>query len=54
METIDAIKVLETAGYQVRFDSTVGAYVVTLWDGCKETLTRKELVLLAKDVKHVS
>lgn len=54
MDTIDAIKVLETAGYQVRFDSSIGAYVVTLWEGYKETLSRKELVLLAKDVMHVS
>lgn len=52
METSDAIKVLESVGYQVRFDMTAGVYVVTLWKGYEATMSRKELVGLAQDVSY--
>ena len=51
MKTIDAIIVLENAGYRVKFEK--GAWLVSLWKGCTERLNRLELVKLAQDLIYI-
>lgn len=52
MKTIDAIRILERAGYTVKF--TEGSWVVTIAVGMTESLNRAELVELARDLEHVA
>ena len=53
MRTIEAIKIIERAGMTVVWSNKAGAWLVTLFEGCVEKMTRREMVEFAKDLLYV-
>lgn len=52
MTTSEAMRIIERAGMVVVF--TDGAWVVTLWEGCTEKMTRRDLIALATDFEYIT
>ena len=52
MTTSEAIGIIEKAGMSVIF--TDGAWLVTMWEGCSERMTRRDLIALATDLVYVT
>jgi hypothetical protein len=52
MTTSEAVRIIEQAGMSVVF--TDGAWLVTLWTGCTEKMTRRDLIALATDFEYIT
>lgn len=52
MTTSEAVRIIERAGMTVVF--TDGAWLVTMWEGCEEHLTRRDLITLATDLAYIT